>query len=76
MIEQIVKGIIEDSIGISPNDYTNDSEFKDDLGCDSLDIIDIIMKCEKEFNICISDDVLSKIITVNDLINYISEHSN
>jgi len=75
-MEQKVKQIIEDKLGLSSNNYTPESKFKEDLGCDSLDMIDLVMECEREFNVVIPDDVAANDInTVQDLINYIKEHS-
>lgn len=72
-MEKEVKRIIEDKLGISPNDYRNEERFIDDLGCDSLDMVDLIMECEKEFNISIPDDDVGKVLTVQDLIDYVRE---
>ena len=72
-MEKKVKQIIEDKLGISPGDYRNDERFIDDLGCDSLDMVDLIMECEKEFNISIPDDDVDKILTVQNLIDYVKE---
>lgn len=72
-MEQKIKYLIEDKLGISPGDYKNDERFIDDLGCDSLDMVDLIMECEKEFNISIPDDDVYKILTVQDLIDYVTE---
>jgi acyl carrier protein len=72
-MEEKIKQLIEDKLGISPGDYRNDERFIDDLGCDSLDMVDLIMECEKEFNISIPDDDVYKILTVQDLIDYVTE---
>jgi acyl carrier protein len=74
-MEETVKEIIERHLGINPSSYTNESKFVEDLACDSLDMIEVIMECEREFNIAIPDDVISKLITVQDLIDYIKEHT-
>lgn len=72
-MEKKIKQLIEDKLGISPGDYKNDEKFVDDLGCDSLDMVDLIMECEREFNISIPDDDVYRIITVQDLIDYVTE---
>ena len=72
-MEEKIKQLIEDKLGISPGDYRNDEKFIDDLGCDSLDMVDLIMECEKEFNISIPDDDVYRILTVQDLIDYVTE---
>jgi len=74
-MEQKVKNIILDKLGISESDYNLTSDFKEDWGCDSLDIMELVMECEKEFNIIIPDDAAEHIKTVQDLLNYIKEHT-
>lgn len=66
--------IVETKLGINSNDYSMESSFTHDLGCDSLDFIDVIMECEREFNIVIPDDAAENIHTVQDLVDYITEH--
>lgn len=72
-MEKKIKYLIENKLGISPGDYRNDERFISDLGCDSLDMVDLIMECEKEFNISIPDDDVYRILTVQDLIDYVTE---
>ena len=75
-MEEVIKSIIENKLGISPNDYTDESNFKEDLGCDSLDVIDLVMEVEREFNISIPDSDIEKILTVEGLINYVKGRLN
>jgi acyl carrier protein len=75
-MEKLIKSIIENKFGISPKDYTDESNFKEDLGCDSLDVIDLVMEIEKEFNISIHDSDIEKILTVEGLINYVKGRLN
>lgn len=70
-MEKIIKSIIENKFGINPKDYSNDSSFTEDLGCDSLDVVDLIMDIEKEFNISIPDDDVTRLNTVGNLIEYV-----
>lgn len=70
-IEAKVKGVIAEKIGKSPNEIRDDATFIEDLGLDSLDLVDMIMKLEEEFGISIPDEDLDKIRTVKDAINYI-----
>lgn len=70
-----VKRIIEEKLGLETRDYTLESRFNEDLDCDSLDIIDIVLSVEKEFNISIPDNVLKDLKTVKDLIDYVEEHT-
>ena len=73
MKERIIQ-IFEDSTGIPKDSYTLESNLKYDLGLDSLDVIDLILNCEKEFGIIIPDDEVVLMDTLQDLINYIEEH--
>jgi acyl carrier protein len=75
-MEKLIKSIIENKFGISPKDYTDESNFKEDLGCDSLDVIDLVMEVEREFNISIPDSDIEKILTVEGLINYVKGRLN
>ena len=75
-MEKVIKSIIESKLGISPEDYTDESNFRDDLGCDSLDMVDLIMEIEREFNISIPDNDIEKILTVEGLINYVKGRLN
>lgn len=72
-MEEKIKEIIEDRLGISRNNYRNEESFQEDLGCDSLDMVDLIMECEKQFSISIPDDEVDKLRTVQNLIDYITE---
>lgn len=72
-MEEKIRKIIEDTSGIDLKNYPNSFKFMDDLGCDSLDVIDIIMRTEREFNISIPDSDVTKIVTIQDLIDYITK---
>lgn len=74
-MEEKIKEIIERYLGVNPSDYSNESKFVEDLACDSLDMIEVIMECEREFNIAIPDDSVSKLVTVQDLIDYVKEYA-
>lgn len=66
-----VKAIVVEQLGVDEAEVTIDSTFIDDLGADSLDIVELIMAFEEEFNIEIPDDVAEKIKTVKDTVEYI-----
>lgn len=68
-----VKKIIEDKLGLRESDYELRSDFRKDLGCDSLDMMDIIMTIEKEFGIMIPDDDAYAINTVQQLMDYVDK---
>lgn len=74
-MEKKIKEIIENRLGINPANYKEESSFIMDLGCDSLDLVDIIMEVEKEFNISIPDDAIDQVSTVGGLINYVKERA-
>ena len=66
-----VKAIVVEQLGVDQAEVTIDSTFIDDLGADSLDIVELIMAFEEEFNVEIPDDVAEKIKTVKDTVEYI-----
>ncbi len=70
-----VKEIIVDQLGVEEDEVTPESSFIDDLGADSLDIVELIMALEEEFGMEIPDDEAEKISTVNDAVEYIRENS-
>jgi len=70
-----VKAIIVDKLGVDETEVTNEASFTNDLGADSLDTVELIMECEKEFNIAIPDDQAENIGTVGDAIAYIQENA-
>ena len=70
-----VKSVIADQLGVDEDTITMESSFVDDLGADSLDIVELIMGLEGEFDIEIPDDQAEKISTVGDAVNYIKENA-
>ena len=69
-----VKKIIVDKLGVKPEDVTEDSTFVNDLGADSLDVVEFVMEVEKEFNITIPDEDAAKLEKVGDAVKYIEAH--
>lgn len=69
-----VKTVIVEQLGIDEASVRMDSAFLDDLGADSLDIVEFIMALEEEFGIEIPDEDVEKIVTVKDVVEYISEN--
>ncbi|MGB8957074.1 MAG: acyl carrier protein [Tumebacillaceae bacterium] len=67
-----VKGIIVDRLGVEEGEIKLESSFKEDLGADSLDVVELVMELEDEFDIEISDEDAEKINTVGDVVNYIT----
>jgi len=70
-----VKSIIVEQLGVPPEDVNEEASFIEDLGADSLDIVELIMALEEEYDIEISDDDAEKIQAVGDAINYVAEHT-
>ena len=68
---QRVRDIIEKELGVEREKLTDDASFIEDLGADSLDIVELVMAFEEEFGVEIPDDAAEKIATVNDAIAYI-----
>jgi acyl carrier protein len=73
-LDEKVKKIIVDQLGVDEAEVTPKTKFIDDLGADSLDTVELVMALEEEFGIEIPDEDAEKIATVRDAINYIQEH--
>lgn len=69
-----VKAIISEQLGVDEGEITMESSFIEDLGADSLDIVELVMALEEEFDIVIPDEDAEKIRTVGEAVNYIKEH--
>lgn len=69
-----VKGIIVEQLGVADTAVTLEASFIDDLGADSLDIVELIMALEEEFDMEIPDGDAEKIVTVGDVVDYIKEN--
>ena len=69
-----VKGIIVEQLGVAENSVTLEASFIDDLGADSLDIVELVMALEEEFDIEIPDADAEKVVTVGDVVDYIKDH--
>ena len=74
-IQNRVKAIIVDKLGVDETEVTPEATFTNDLGADSLDTVELIMELEKEFNITIPDDQAEKIATVGDAIAYVEANA-
>jgi len=73
-VEQRVKKIVAEQLGVNEAEVTNDSSFVDDLGADSLDTVELVMALEEEFETEIPDEDAEKITRVRDAIEYITSH--
>ncbi len=74
-VEKKVKEIVAEQLGKDVGEVTTNASFIDDLGADSLDIVELVMKMEEEFGIEIPDEEAEKIKTVNDVVEYIKAHA-
>lgn len=70
-----LKEILVDVLGVKSDDIKEESKFVDDLGADSLDLVELIMSFEDKFGIEISDEEAEKIISVKDALDYINSHA-
>ena len=69
-----VKKIIVEQLGVAETSVTMEASFIDDLGADSLDIVELIMALEEEFDMEIPDSDAEKVVTVGDVVDYIKDH--
>lgn len=75
-LENEVKEIIAEQLGVEPGTITLDSKFTEDLGADSLDRVELIMNLEEKYNFNIPDEKVDKITMVREVIDYIKENYN
>jgi acyl carrier protein len=75
-VEEKVKSIIVDQLGVNETEVTGSASFVDDLGADSLDTIELVMAFEEAFGIEIPDEDAEKIKTVQHAIDYVEAHKN
>ena len=73
-LENKIKEIIVDKLGIEESEITDSASFTNDLGADSLDTVELIMEFEKEFNVSIPDEEAEKIQTVGDAVTYMKDN--
>ncbi|NBD14375.1 MULTISPECIES: acyl carrier protein [Corallococcus] len=73
-VEAKIKSIIADQLGVSEDEIKPESSFIEDLGADSLDIVELVMAMEEEFEVEIPDDEAENIKTVGDAVNYVKTH--
>ena len=69
-----VKKIVAEKLGVSEDKVTETAAFVNDLGADSLDVVEFVMEVEKEFDITIPDEAAAKLVTVGDAVKYIEEN--
>ena len=69
-----VKAVVVEQLNVNPDEVKEESKFVEDLGADSLDVVELVMALEEKFDIEIPDTDAQKIITVKDAISYIESH--
>ena len=74
MVLDKMKDILVEQLECNPEDITMESLLVDDLGADSLDAIDIVMSVDDTFKVEVPDEIIEKIETVGDIVNYIEDH--
>ena len=74
-IEEKVKDIIVEQLGVNPEQVTPTASFTEDLGADSLDTVELVMAFEEEFGVEVPDEDAEKLQTVGDVVKYIEERS-
>ena len=74
MVFERLREVICDEMEIPYDDFTLDADIREDFDLDSLDMVDIIMDIEDEFSVEISEDILEKLVTVRDVVEYIEEN--
>jgi acyl carrier protein len=75
-VEERIKKIVAEQLGVNETEVKNESSFVDDLGADSLDTVELVMALEEEFECEIPDEQAEKIHTVQKAIDYINSHTN
>ncbi len=74
-IAERVKQIVAEQLGVDEEQVTDEASFMEDLGADSLDTVELVMALEEEFDVEISDEDAEKIQTVQDAVDYVTEHA-
>lgn len=74
-VEDKVKKVIAEKLSVDLSDVVPEASLVDDLGADSLDLVELIMSMEEEFDIDIPDEEAEKLVTVKDAIEYLNDHS-
>lgn len=70
-----LKELVVDQLGVEEDEITMEATMQDDLGADSLDLVDLVMSVEEEFGVKVADEDLENIKTVGDIVNYIEERA-
>ena len=71
--EKKIKEMMAEQLGVAESQITNDAKFIDDLGADSLDVVELVMQLEEEFDVEIADEEAENIVTVGDAVSFIKK---
>ncbi|MBK8038914.1 MAG: acyl carrier protein [Verrucomicrobiaceae bacterium] len=74
-IQDKVKDIIVEQLGVNPEQVTQEAKFIEDLGADSLDTVELVMAFEEEFGIDVPDEEAEKLQSVGDVVRYVEDHA-
>ncbi len=74
-VDKKIKQILADQLGIAEEEISNEASFIEDLGADSLDIVELVMAMEEEFEMEIPDEDAEKLLTVQDAVDYVKKRS-
>lgn len=74
MVLEKVKQILSEQLGIDPDQITEQTDIIDDLGADSLDVVEMVMSFEEEFEIVINDETIQEFRTVGDVVSFIEDN--
>jgi acyl carrier protein len=69
-----IQSIVADQLGVEPADVTKDARILDDLGADSLDVVELVMALEEAFDIEVPDDVVEEMLTIGDIQRFVESH--
>jgi acyl carrier protein len=74
-IAERAKAIVVEQLVVDPDEVLDDASFIDDLGADSLDMVELAIKFEREFGLEISDDAVESILTIGDAVKFLEQHA-
>ena len=73
-VEDVIRALVADKLGVEKAQVTREASFVDDLGADSLDTVELVLALEDEFNLDISDDDAARIHNLGDILAYVDSH--
>ena len=74
MVFEKIRALLSEQLDIEEDEITMESKLAEDLGADSLDVVDLIMAIEDEFEVEVLDEDIEKVVTVGDMVNYVNEN--